>query len=468
MPTTPNPTPPTAEPGTGDDTPAPPVYDTTKPDMLGMYAEALKTSIGYVDHDYTSGRHRSPYYSSPAVVSVPGIAVFDGVCPGRWSRRYYNVQDAAALTGGSGYFGYDTSDLNSWWSTNFRDDGDAGSYMVKSPGTYYSKNVTVTDDTVLMGAITVEGSTVKLKWGSSWGTVTRNACFDYLDSTYNYVYQSTTIPRQTDGKVDVTQLNLSVMKYAPGRGCFVMFDLASNQVLYTMLDGEQEQLSWSPSAGATIPALQSRDATDPGSLPLTSKLTALPTFAPVMYDFPAGKLNSSLSVTKNMSTATIDRQHTWLKAFRYMDSFTDNTSTTTLAAAQASTASGALFYTDGNFYGKVEGNTGGDGRTGYERVDYDVSIYSGWLYPGTPYQCVGYVAPSPRSISSVGGTLWVTPYGMTSKSPTATVQGATSVLLTTPNTRDEILSRCPSVQRIAFILDLSVGSYGQLSWLSQL
>ena len=451
MPTTPNPTPPTAEPGTGDDTPAPPVYDTTKPDMVGMYAEALKTSIGYVDHDYSSSRRRSPYYSSPAVVSVPGIAVFDGVCPGRWSRRYYSVQDAAALTGGSGYFGYDTPDLNSWWSTNFRDDGDAGSYMVKYPGTYYSKNVTVADDTVLMGAITVEGSTVKLKWGSSWGTVTRNACFDYLDSTYNYVYQSTTIPRQTDGKVDVTQLNLSVMKYAPGRGCFVMFDLASNQVLYTMLDGEQEQLPWSPSAGAPAPSLQSRDATDPGSLPLTSRLIGLPTMA-------RGTVSAGQTATSWESdiTARPDRTRVWAEFATsvWTNEAFDNPQVSTLASAQSNApmfvmqGSGSFAHCHRNYRFRDDPGSG-------------TQIFSGWIRPGKPTQIVGWLS---------GKFFFTSPWGWTSIAPSASIQGVSDFLVQSSDVRDNILSRMPNSTgvHIGFVYDASIGSYGKVTWISQL
>ena len=431
--------------------------------MLGQYVEASKTSIGYVDHDYSSSRHRSPYYSSPAVVSVPGLVVFDGVCPGRWSRRYYTPQDAAALTGGSGYFGYSTNDQGHWWSTNFRDDGDAGSYMVTSGGQYYSKNVTVTNDTVLMGAITVEGSTVKLKWGSSWGTVTRNACFDYLDSTYNYVYQSTTIPRQTDGKVDVTQLNLSVMKYAPGRGCFVMFDLVSNQVLYTMLDGEQEQLSGSPSAGASAPSLQSRDATDPGSLPLTSSMTALPSMPAYMSPVTVGQPNAPVS---RNTVNTVDRDRVWLK---FSDGLVPS-GWVQRSVSQAASQNGSntlVVYNKANTSGYPWCDVAATGNLDVWNFDTNFTTYSAFLVPGTATQCVGMVYLTSLGSSAQNGIIMFSSYGLKSTALPATVQAASTAMVPSPGGATGILAICPRAA-VAFIYDAAVGAYGQVTWISQL
>lgn len=444
MPTAPNPTPPTAEPSTGE--PAP-VYDTTKPSMLGQYVEATKSSLGYVDHDYSTSRFRSPYYSTPVAVSVPGLVVFDGVCPGRWSRRYTTAKAAADLTGGSGYFGYDTNDQGFWWSTNFIDDGDSACTMVTSGGKYYSKNTTVGNDTILMGAITVEGTTVKLKWGSTWGVVTRNACFDYL-SNNSYIYRSSTIPRQTDGKVDVSALNKSVMQFAPVRGCYVMFDMSSNQVLYTMLDGEKQQLS---SSDGSAPAVQSRDATDPSSLPLTSKLTGLPTFT-------SGSVTTGgvgASSWSSDTTTQPDRTRTWLQFSTTQMDWTgsNQNSSTDQATARSPSNIFALILYQGTFYGKVVSGT----LTGSSIASY---MYSGWIRAGTSTQCVGWVG---------GGTyLGMTAYGMTSVAPSASITGSAGFNLTSANVQSEIVSRMPANSSFGFNYDASIGDYGRVTWISQL
>lgn len=431
------------------------MYDTTKPSMLGQYVEATKSSLGYVDHDYSTSRFRSPYYSTPVAVSVPGLVVFDGVCPGRWSRRYTTAKAAADLTGGSGYFGYDTNDQGFWWSTNFIDDGDSACTMVTSGGKYYSKNTTVGNDTILMGAITVEGTTVKLKWGSTWGVVTRNACFDYL-SNNSYIYRSSTIPRQTDGKVDVSALNKSVMQFAPVRGCYVMFDMSSNQVLYTMLDGEQNQLS---SSDGTAPAIQSRDATDPNSLPLSSKLTALPTFTKGAAT--TGGVGAS---SWNKDTTTLpDKTKPWTKistADLWTNPGLDATTATNLPPTNNSFSGYLLGYypTNSTWYTCSSINF-----VLLPFTNGPVDVYSGWIKPGTSTQVAGF---------SSGGRIFVTGYGFTSVAPVATIAGSSTYLLTSGNVQSEILSRMPSGTSVSagmgFIYDASIGDYGRVTWISQL
>ena len=458
MPTTPNPTPPTTDPATG--VPAPPVYDTTQPDMLGTSATATKTQLGYVDHNYDTNLYRSPYYNTPAINSVPGTVFLDDVCPGRWSRRYYTASDAASLSGGSGYFGYDTSDQNHWWSTNFIDDGDASCTTVSSGGQYYSKNVTIDSTHILMGVVTVEGSIVKLTWGSTWGLVTKNALFDYLDSNTTYVPRTTTIPRTSTGTVDVTALNASVMKYAPTRGCFVMFDMSTNVVLYTMMDGEQKQFAGSQS-GSVAPALALRTATDPNSLPLTSNLTGLPTFV----SGQEGPVATSLNFTLNGSLSTMDYSTPWLKSFT---GFQDGTSSgfasaSSLAAAQVSPQ--AIVLSDGgsSFYSFASITVWGKATT--------KQAYSGWLRAGSATQCVGWVLQV-NGVAAGRAIMMCTPYGFTSVSPVAVRTGAGSTyLLTTSNVQTEIASFLyvgGSVGGMGFVYDASVGPYGQVTWISQI
>lgn len=451
MPTTPNPTPPISDPATG--APNAPVYNTTKPDMLGMSVTATKSQIGYTDHNYDTNTYRSPYYDVPVIVSVPGTVFLDGVCPGRWSRRYYTASDAASLSGGSGYFGYDTDDQNYWWSTNFIDDGDAACSMDKAGGQYYSKNTTIASTHVLMGAVTVRGTNVNLKWGSTWGLVTRNAVFDYLDSTTTYVSRSTTIPRNADGTVDVTALNLSVMKYAPIRGCLVMFDMLSNIVLYTMMDGEQKQFAGSKS-GSVAPALALRTATDPSSLPLSSKLTGLPVFT--QSSATTGGVSAS-SWTRDVVSLP-DKTIVWSVAvsgvFPTGSALAEGRS---LAAAQAVNGASGVCLGDPTYYYPYAP------PVGLSLSQASFTYYSGWVRAGTFSQIVGYAS---------NGVLAVTSYGVTSLAPIATINGSSTYLLTSSNVQSEVLSRMPSgstsSSSMGFIYDASVGSYGQVTWISQL
>lgn len=460
MPTTPNPTPPTSDPATG--APSAPVYNTTKPNMLGMFVSATKSQIGYTDHNYDTNTYRSPYYDVPVIVSVPGTVFLDGVCPGRWSRRYYTASDAASLSGGSGYFGYDTDDQDYWWSTNFIDDGDAACSMDKAGGQYYSKNTTIASTHVLMGAVTVGGTNVNLKWGSTWGLVTRNAVFDYLDSTTTYVSRSTTIPRNADGTVDVTALNLSVMKYAPIRGCLVMFDMSSNIVLYTMMDGEQKQFAGSKS-GSAAPALALRTATDPNSLPLTSKMTALPVFT--TGSAVTGGVAASTWQTDRSTRPDASRPWTLVVKGHWLNSPAFNSGSISTDIVPPTTSSSFV-------YNLLAFNPRNGVWEGLQGIDYTIAprpdipeleMFSGWLRPGTSNQLVGFAS---------GGYLVVTGYGTTSLAPSASITGQGSYLLTSSNVQSEIISRMPAGTSggaaMGFVYDASVGSYGKVTWISQL
>lgn len=456
MPTTPNPTPPTTDPATG--VPAPPVYDTTQPSIAGMYVTAAKADLGYVDHNYNTSLFRSPYYDAPAIISVPGTEFLNGVCPGRWSRRYYSASDAASLSGGSGYFGYDTSDLNHWWSTNFIDDGDATCTMVLSGGSYYSRNTTIGDSNTLTGAITIEGSTIKLKWGSTWGLVTRNSVMDYLDDTGSRVLsRSTDIPRQADGTVDVAALNKSIMMYAPLRGCFVMMNLSTNIVLYTMMDGEQQMFASSQS-GSVSPALALRTATDPNSLPLTSKMVGLPTFvrsSPSNNTVITGLGNASWQTD---TTTLGDKSRVWMKTF---DScWTDNTNQqgnfSTQGPAQNASSAGPVLVN-----GTPTWLAFPVGTPLRDDPGASTACYTAWSRPGTSYQMVGWVSAGTRLVTSA--------YGVTSVAPSASIQGQGSYLVSAPNVQADILSKMPSSTglNMGFMYDASIGDYGKVVWLSQ-
>jgi len=244
------------------------------------------------------------------------------------------------------------------------------------------------------------------------------------------------------------------MKYAPTRGCFVMFDMSTNVVLYTMMDGEQKQFAGSQS-GSVAPALALRTATDPSSLPLSSNLVALPTFSNGAAS-GGGVGASSWQLDK---TTAPPRSSTWLVAV-------DNHWT--------ATDSGGVFHN--SFLDAQSNNTAwlvryDKGSSGYKWSSVDSSynlvsnpagtLYSGWVRSGTAYQIVGWFS---------GNYICFTGYGVTSASPPASVAGQGSYLLTSSNVQSEIVSRLPTSSTVSmgFIYDASVGLYGSVTWISQL
>jgi hypothetical protein len=201
------------------------------------------------------------------------------------------------------------------------------------------------------------------------------------------------------------------------------------------------------------------------------------------YTLPAfaGSLNVSVgsSYTGSQfsivaSLAGMDYSHAWLKALDGYDqtAYTGNNDLfSTLAGAQANSKAAVGIVICGN-------SSSWYGVTAIQsfKVVSSSSIYSGWLRKGSPTQLVGWVIKAtPTGSTTVGYALVVTGYGFTSLSPTAKsgMSGSTTYNLTTKNVQAEILANMFPVDGISgvnlgFIYDASVGTYGQVTWISQI
>lgn len=176
----------------------------------------------------------------------------------------------------------------------------------------------------------------------------------------------------------------------------------------------------------------------------------------------------------NMSLSGMDYSHVWLPAVNNYAVGTcvqNSGSSTTLSSAQ--TNGGAVYSVlqSGSTYYSYASITTWVSNAG-------ILGYSGWLRSGTVYQQVGWVINTGTASSPVR-TLVTTGYGYTSLAPTVnnggTPSSSTTYTLTTANTQSEILGQmnvstssasAPAV--IGFIYDGSVGTYGQVTWISQI
>jgi hypothetical protein len=367
--------------------------------------------------------------------------------------------------------------------------------MLKGSGTnwggqpYYSKNtVTGTGDAqyMLTGACTIEGTVVKLVWAVNWGILTMNSMFDIANGDGTYSAYAFPIPYNSDDTVNVSALNTSVMYNCPSRGAFVMLDLVTRSFVYTFMDGESLQYAVQSPAGlvagkvAGTTNLRSEPASDDQtSLPLTSSLPGLPQFTTGAVASGAQRgLLSSWSINTNPSG--IDYTHVWLPFVQgygrqYYNGVQTNTYGQRLADVQSGTGAATVQSTSpatavvtGDTSATNSGNWPGGTYYGLPYVTAWApgstnTIYSGWLSTGsaTATQMVGYVS---------NGYIFCTPYGYKSASPTATNSSGTQYNLTTVNTQAEILSCMPNTVgfQAGFTYDASVGSYGQVTWLSQI
>lgn len=458
MPTTPNPTLPGTDPGTGDPTDP---NATVKPAFLNVSQVTAKSAFSTANPTVTSTLRQSPYSSATILSGVANVPpLVTGVSPGRYSRRMLDASTASTYSGGTGWFGkanYAGNAGSSWWSTNFIDSGDTVCSSVAYEGSYYSQRTVSTGTAaVLMGVCTIDSTNINLFWGNSWSYAVANSLFD--DGTNPYTVACSLL---SDGTVDVTQTNLRVMKACPARGAFVMLNLSQKVVYFAMLDGESLMI---PGTTATI---TQRSSASDNILPLSSTLTALPTFqSGVTVSLTT---YSGAAFTLNMSLSSMDYSRAWLQAFTGYTggSLTTGTTGTSLAAAQSYAATYFIIQTAATSYVPIKtmaNMTAVSGNT----------IYSGWLRPGTSTQMVGWFIQTNVGNNQV--QLLTTAYGFNSLSPFAmsnvTGSASNSVYnLTSSNTQAEICANAflPSTQgALGFMFDASVGSYGQVRWLSQI
>ena len=456
MPTTPNPTPPISDPATGAPEPTTPPVDNTLPaDLPNSAYQRTKSEVGYTDVIMASNFRQSVHVNDSPVTDVPGPDIFNGICPGYWSRRYLSIQDAAALTGGSGYFGYPSA----YWSTNFVDDGIYASNFVFSEGSYYSKNVVLNKGKVLLGVVVVDGNDIKLKWGSRWGVDSRNSMMDYQESnpdgSNTIKYRGFIVPRWPDGKLNVDELNKMVVKGAPTRGAFVRLNLDYSFVTYLCTDGEQNMYPLGAQQQVTI---QSRDATDPSSLPLSSKLLGLPTFTSGNFNM---RVVSGRPTFYQTFTGAMPQMSTkWLK-FNPPgvdmdwggDNIADNESDQLMAQKYPNAS--VLVGFRGTFITKSV-----DGPLRSISIGEPVDVYGSWLKAGTANQLVGWIGN--------GSYLGVSQWGMTSSARAASVNGFATFDPGSSSVQNEILDNVPASCNVGFIYDATVGSFGRVFWISML
>jgi hypothetical protein len=168
------------------------------------------------------------------------------------------------------------------------------------------------------------------------------------------------------------------------------------------------------------------------------------------------------------STSTLDYSRVWIGALYGLSwgSSLTNTMTglSTQAAVQVSPQTFALYSTANKAWYSAS-------STATYSSDATVNYYSGWIRPGTVTQMCGYVLNTGTTSSPVW-TLFTTSFGYTSVSPVA-ASGASGALnnytLTSSNTQAEIVANMSMVSQstgFGFIYDASVGTYGQVTWIS--
>jgi hypothetical protein len=201
-----------------------------------------------------------------------------------------------------------------------------------------------------------------------------------------------------------------------------------------------------------------------------AKLYTMPAFAAVAAQAASTTYSGTLFQTVTSMT-TMDYTHVWLPAFTgwYDKTSAGVVSYSSLAAAQAAAPTYSDIMTDGTSYfnfasiSVFQPCTGGLIR----------NSLSGWLRAGTSTQMVGWLF---ASNSTTGLTFVCTGYGYTSVAPKAnsgeTGYTGNTYTLKTTSVQSEILSHMtlPSAGQgvTGFIYDASVGSYGQVTWISQI
>lgn len=438
------------------------------PTLQNTVITANKTSSTWFQNSQTSSGNVKYRSSNPVQAVANALPMFLNVCPDTWSLPATSASTVAGRSDGSGYFTSQTAakpatGSGTWWSTNSL----AG--FILSAGQYYSKNSSIfTSGHILMGwvqegtstvgstTVGLQATTMQLVWGALWGLGSYNYFYDYKPAGSSaYVPVSYPVP-MSNGAVNVSALNASVIANCPPVQAFVMLDMDDLVFAYLVPDIE-------PNTPRGV-----RDTSMTNVLPLYSQLTALPTF---QSGVTVGLTTySGAAFTLNMSLSSMDYSHVWLKAFTGYDqskSTSQGSTNSTLAPCQVSGI------------GQIVSNPSTPVYVGFGSVQQYVASsaicwYSGWLRAGTSTQMCGWFLQTSTGNNQV--QLVTTAYGFTSLSPTAmsnvTGYASNSVYnLTTSNTQSEICANAflPSTQgALGFMYDASVGTFGQVIWLSQI
>lgn len=114
------------------------------------------------------------------------------------------------------------------------------------------------------------------------------------------------------------------------------------------------------------------------------------------------------------------------------------------------------------------------GQSDYWYFDERFSTFSAYVTAGSTSQCVGLITTTKAGVTkngvytagaATGGTLIVSPYGLTSTAARAYVDGQDTQLLQKPGGMEGILAIAPS-NPVAFMYDASEGDWGRVRWLS--
>jgi len=106
--------------------------------------------------------------------------------------------------------------------------------------------------------------------------------------------------------------------------------------------------------------------------------------------------------------------------------------------------------------------------------DERFSVFSAYVTTGSTSQCVGLITTTKAGATrdgvftagaATGGSLIVSPYGLTSTAARAYVDGQDNQLLAKPGGMEGILAVAPS-NPVAFMYDASIGNWGKVTWLS--
>jgi hypothetical protein len=172
-----------------------------------------------------------------------------------------------------------------------------------------------------------------------------------------------------------------------------------------------------------------------------------------------GNLNTNVTYTGKNTTSTPERQHKWLAVFNNADLYANDTGQvpegSTQQDAQIATPLPDLLVLADRIYGKTYGP--------YFFPSANHTVVSGWVQTGSSNQCVGVIS------SADNGYFIVSAYGLTSTAPTALVNGVSTVSVTPTNqqsVQDWIIANCPANTTVPFMYDYSVGTNGQITWLS--
>lgn len=468
MPTIPNPTPgtdPAPDPMPEDPTPTeptiPPVVRPKPTLILDRLMKRSKAEIEFEDKTMHSALLISNFQDHSRE-QYPELAMFKTWCPGNYSRRYTDKAAAAALSSGSGYFGYPVEGVfgsAGWWSTNFVDRTTDVGTATKWEGQYFSKNHCLGSASQITCSVTLDGPDVYLKWGTQWAVVTKNALYDKLGADGKYYPEGGRVPRKENGDVDVDLLELLIMQEAPTYGAFVIVDFYNDYYHFAAMDGAHEQYT-----KLDEPTRPPRDMPfEESALPMTSELSFLPAFTP-------GPVTVASSFNFSMKTGTTGMDYTrpWLKAFEGYDQQgwvlgPPGSGQSTLAAAQTNSTTMVMAIMDnanGPIYCPIVS------VTSFAPL-VKRNWYSGWLRPGHSAQLVGWVLKTPS-----GAAMVATSYGFTSLSPTANRVGyGEKYRLTSTNTQAEIMSMIyvgGQIAAMGFAYDASIGEYGEVTWLSMI